>query len=391
MHLLTVIALLCWVPSGEHHTESFVFRFSPGARKDALALARRAERMRLRVLAELGRMEPEGTVVVVTASRSEFDRAQPGRPLPGWVAGVAYPRRGLIILGPAPPGGRRVSRDVLFAHEYSHLALARAVSFRRLPRWFVEGFADLQAMAPFAADPRGWGGRGALPLSELHKDLGHSSSRAAESYQQSYHLVRFLREQGDGLAFRRLIRLLGEGIPFEQALKEVYGIGTQELATRWSRRWNWERVLVPIVTSGLFLWVLAALLLLLGYRRKRRERREQIAAMEGEEGPDWAAGGEGVGEDGSAHMGGNGSGEEPLLVPGSGVWPEEDEGDGESAQGRGGPTLLMGFGTILIGTVMALLLTALLSLVWPHTRVWVLAGPAVVVTFLGLRLMFRDP
>ncbi len=59
----------------------------------------------------------------------------------------------------------------------------------------------------------------------------------------------------------------------------------------------------------------------------------------------------------------------------------------EADEVEASPALLIGFGTILIGTVMALLLTALLTLIWPHTRVWILAGPAVVVTFLGLRWM----
>ena len=61
----------------------------------------------------------------------------------------------------------------------------------------------------------------------------------------------------------------------------------------------------------------------------------------------------------------------------------------EADEGEAPPALHISFGTILIGTVMALLLTALLTLLWPHTRVWILAGPAVVITFGGLRLMFR--
>lgn len=70
---------------------------------------------------------------------------------------MAYPRRNLIILGPAPPGGQPLAREVLFAHEYSHVALSHAVGHRHLPVWFVEGFADLQAMAPHLGDWRAWG------------------------------------------------------------------------------------------------------------------------------------------------------------------------------------------------------------------------------------------
>jgi len=401
MHLAMTLAVLLstWMPPKQYHTEHFTFRFSQGARADALALAKRAERVRLRIVADLGRAPASSTVVVVTATRAEFRRAQPGRPLPGWVAGVAYAHRNLIILGPSRPGARRADRDVLFAHEYSHVALAHATRFRRLPKWFVEGFADLQAMAPYVSDPRRWSGRGALPLKELHRNLGHDHQRASQSYQQSYDLVRFLRDQGDAMAFRRFIRLVADGVPFDRALKEVYNITPGELATRWRRKWNWERVLVPMVTSGLFLWVFAALLLIVGFVRKRREHLAAIEAMAGDEEPDDDVAHVDAATDVdelASHSGGNGSGGAPALkIPGRwlGGPPEPSpvggSGTQETDEVEASPALLVSFGLILIGTVIAFLLTALLTLVWPHTRVWILAGPAVVITFLGLRWMSR--
>jgi Peptidase MA superfamily len=402
MQLAVAMAVLLasWTPPEQYHTEHFTFRYSRAAAGDAVALAKQAERVRLRIVSDLGRAPPSPTVVVVTATRAEFRRAQPGRPLPGWVAGVAYSHKNLIILGPGPDRGRRADRNVLFAHEYSHVALAHATRFRRLPKWFVEGFADLQAMAPYAGDPRSWSGRGALPLQELHRNLGHDKHRASQSYQQSYDLVRFLRSLADTLTFRRFIRLLAQGIPFERALKEVYNITPDQLSTRWQKKWNWERVVVPMVTSGLFLWVLAAVLLILGFIRKRRERLRTMAAMEDYEDvhgvTDVGPGPQGDG------AGPNGSGGSPLAeIPGGPRSPPpvasvqgfdvDVEGDleGEDAYDVAeSPLLLISFSTVVIGTVMALLLTGLFTLIWPHTRLWLLAGPAVVVTFGGLRWLF---
>jgi len=393
--LLMAVFLATWTPPEQYHTEHFTFRYTRAAEGDALALAKRAERVRLRILADLGRPPPSPTVVVVTATRAEFGRAQPGRALPGWVAGVAYTRRNLIILGPGREPGRRASRNVLFDHEYSHVALAHATRFRPLPTWFVEGFADLQAMAPYVGDPRSWSGRGALPLSDLHRNLGHDKHRASESYQQSYDLVRFLRSLGDGRTFRRFIKLLADGLSFDRALKEVYNITPDQLSTRWRKKWNWERVLVPMVTSGLFLWVFAAVLLILGFVRKRRERLRAMEAMEDHENdPDV--------DDVADHFGGNGaqakdSRDSPFLdIPGGPSSTPPGEPFMEDAQVEmyadaeveASPVLLISFSTILIGTVVALLLTGLLTLIWPHTRVWILAGPAVVITFGGLRWMF---
>jgi len=407
--LTMAVILASWTPPEQYHTEHFTFRYSAAAEADALSLAKRAERVRLRILADLGRAPPSPTVVVVTATAAEFRRAQPGRPLPGWVAGVAYARRNLIILGPGRAGGRRADRNVLFAHEYSHVALAHATRFRRLPTWFVEGFADLQAMAPYVGDPRSWSGRGALPLAELHRNLGHDKHRASQSYQQSYDLVRFLRSLGDSIAFRRFIRRLADGIPFDRALKEVYDITPGQLSTRWREKWNWERVLVPMVTSGLFLWVFAAMLLILGFVRKRRERLRAMAAMEDyEESHPVEKGlahsrGNGAGDNGAGDNGAedNGAGPSPFLgIPGGprslpprapstqSVDVDEELEVEDPHQVEASPVLLISFSTLLIGTVMALLLTALLTLIWPHTRVWILAGPAVVITFGGLRWMF---
>jgi hypothetical protein len=239
-------------------------------------------------------------------------------------------------------------------------------------------------MAPFVSDWRDWGGRGALPIRELHQSLGHDHQRASQSYQQSYDLVRFLRGRGDAVSFRRFIRKLAEGVKFETAMQEIYQVSPQELETAWQRKWNLERVLIPMMTSGLFLWVIAAILLVLGYFRKRRERRAAIAAMEGYEDEDdeddeldaphlhHAHFGETYAPRGSPHGGAAHGGDE--------------DADFEEVEP---PGLLIGFGTLLIGTVISVLLTALFTLVWPNTRLWLLAGPAVVLTFLALRLMFH--
>ena len=371
----TVVTVLAWVPPGEYHTPNFTFFYAPLAKEDARAMVLRAESVRTLIVGDLGRAPPSPTTVVVVATRDQWKRAQPrGHRFPAWVAGVAYPRLNLIILGPAAPGGRRVAREVLFAHEYSHIALAHATGFRKLPIWFVEGFADLQAMAPYAGDWRSWGGHGALPLGALHRSLGGDGRRASESYRQSYDFVRYLRGRGDAESFRRLIGLVAGGMAFDRALKQVYRLSTTELESRWRRDWNWRNVIVPMITSGLFLWVIAAVLLLLGYVRKRRERRKAMAAMEGWEDDE---------DDGESQALFQAGWSDGGPDPG----PEEGEDDEEGAGDS--PVFYIGFGTLLAGTLVAIVFTGFLTLLWPTTRVWILAGPAVMITFLALRWTTR--
>lgn len=364
MHAVLAALVLCWTPTGEVQTEHFVFRYSPAVRHDVQALASRVEPLRLRIVSDLGVAPPVPTLVVVAATPQEFVRAQPGgRRLPGWAAGVAYPRQNLIILGPPPPGGSRFGREVLLAHEFSHVALAHSVDFRPLPRWFSEGVADMHAMAPLLGDHRGAFRRGALPLHLLHRELGEDHHRAAQSYRQSYDFVLFLRGQGAPGAFRRFIRLLRDGMGFDQALQTVYGVTTGKLESRWRREWNWRNVIVPMVTSGLILWVLAAALLVLGFVRKRRERLAQIAAMDGDD-------------------------PEEVAMPGDrAVWP--DDGPGEPAEPEAEEAPFLTPGLLLTGAIIAVVVTALLALVWPHTRWWLLAGPAALVAVLALRWASR--
>lgn len=390
------LLLAAWLPPQTIETKHFRFHYVTQARAEAETLAGRAEDILLRIVSDLGR-EPQGKItVVVVARREEFQRAQPGgRKMPGWVAGVAYPRKNLIVLGPAPPGAPPIGREVLFAHELSHVALAHAVGFRRLPTWFVEGFADLQAMAPHVGDWRDISTKGALRLSELHQGLGHDGRRAHQSYRQSYDFVRFLVGHGDATDFRTFIAKLAKGVAFQDALREVYRVSSHDLESQWRRRWNWQNVVVPMVTSGVFLWVLAALLLVLGFVRKRRIIREAIASMDGdqmevlrppkglsvltgsagERGPEGVIGqGRGPGEDPGGDSG-EPDGVEPWRLPAS-------EKDGDPAREE---HPLLNMGVALVATLAVVTLTAILASIWPGTRLWILAAPAVLLTFVALR------
>jgi hypothetical protein len=362
----TWLALLALVlaapdPGGTLRTEHFELRFR-GARADAERIARFADLVHRRIVGDLGASPPEPTVVVVTASRSEFDAALPtGRPLPGWVAGVAYPRQNLVVLGPAVPGARVIDREVLLAHEFAHVALGHATKFHVIPAWFAEGFADLQAARPYLGDWRSpVGAGGASPIGELHRHLGTDPQRAGRDYQQSYDLVRFLHAQRDGEALRELVRRVGAGRPFDRALAEVYGITPRELQARWRKDWNYRQVLLPILTSGLLLWLLAAVLLVLGYLRRRVQRRRALLALDE---PSMT----------EAELEGEGDGDEPWrLAPGDSP-PEAPER----------PVLSVSL--LLLATGVAGIGTALAALIWPYTRLSVLAGPAVLLALLVVR------
>jgi hypothetical protein len=343
------------------------------ARTEALALSRVVEAVHERIVHDLGAAPPAPTRIHVTATREELAAALPqGARPPRWAAGLAFARENLIVLAPAAPGASGFERESLLAHELSHVALRHATRFRPLPIWFVEGFADLQAMAPRLGDWRsGPVHGGALPLRDLHRALGDDETRASRSYRQSYDLVAFLRTQGDPGAFRRLVERVARGEPFDAALRAEFHTSPKDLEARWRKQWNLQQVLLPLVTSGFLLWLVAAVLLFLAFLRKRRERIAALARMEAEE----SAWSEDADDDAD---------EDPDADVDEDA-DEDPDADANAPSPAASPLSRLGPSHALMGLALALAAAALLSLLWPNTRGWILAGPAVAVALLALR------
>ena len=362
-HLL-ISLLLCspprpiWVPPdlsrtcAPHFCISYPRKLAPLAR----TVLRLAPDVRDRMRALLGDDLPDAEVIL-SSSRKHFRSLLPNaKRVPRWAAAVAYPRLGLIVMGPRLLVASRSEITGLLAHEYSHLALAHATKFHALPTWFVEGVADLQARrtslsGPFSFEP-------SLPLSQLHHRFPSRDDRAGFAYDQSRDFVAFLLAMGSSRDFRKLVRLVARGVPFERAVQRVYGRPLKSLRESWRSNWRYRKVIVPLFTSGALLWILAAFLLVAGHRRRRRQLRE-FETM-----PD----------------------ERDDAI-------EELERDEEEERG---PAVHMEIppGTFLLAAGgLALLLAALLETVWPRVR-WttllLVAGIVVSLGLIGMWKMSRD-
>jgi hypothetical protein len=46
---------------------------------------------------------------------------------------------------------------------------------------------------------------------------------------------------------------------------------------------------------------------------------------------------------------------------------------------------VLNMGVLMVATVLVVILTAIFASIWPHTRLWMLIAPAVLITFLALR------
>jgi hypothetical protein len=218
--------------------------------------------------------------------------APPGRRLPGYATGVAYPDEGLILLSlTEPESWLRSDIDRVLVHELSHVALHRAVGGRGVPRWFTEGVAIHEAGEHSIERVRVlWSGTlrdQLIPLARLSQSFPARHGDVSLAYAQSADLVgQLLRSDRDRDRFRRLVSELRADKTFEQAFAAAYRMPLWRFERQWRSHVTQRFGSWPSILSGLtVVWAIAALLLVLGYFRIRRRQRETLKRWAIEEAP----------------------------------------------------------------------------------------------------------
>jgi len=265
-------------------------RAEAGLQREARRVAERAERALARISADLPGLPRPSTieirVVADTASLSSV--APPGRGAPRWAAGVAYPDLGVLALA-IGRGSQRHDLDKTLDHELAHLALGAAVP--GAPRWLHEGFAwqhaaDLDMARLETLAGMAWFGK-VIPLEELEIGFPAEEAPASRAYAESYDFVGYLvnrghyadqDDDGDRWAFREFLRELSGGKSIDDAARQAYGVGLDELFDEWKADLSRRYLLVPASVFASGLWVLAALLLVLGWWRRRKRARAKLAS-----------------------------------------------------------------------------------------------------------------
>lgn len=266
-----------------------VVRAAGGLEREAVRLADRAEQTIPTIAEDLPGMPRPRTIEIRLVHDTDDLRsvAPPGRGAPRWAAGVAYPDLGMLALAMGR-GGQPHDVAKTLDHELAHLLLGAAIA--RAPRWLHEGFSwqharemDLARVETLAG--MAWFGNIA-PLEELERTFPDAEAPASRAYAQSYDFVGYLAERGrwvdadddgDRWPFRYFLRALAEGKDVDTAAREAYGVGIDELFEEWRADLVQRYMLVPASVFATGLWVLAALLLLLAWRRRRRLARAKVA------------------------------------------------------------------------------------------------------------------
>jgi hypothetical protein len=265
---------------------------------DALArqAAERAPAQLAQVGLDLAGLPMPGVIELRLVKRAEdLGRAAPPmRGAPEWARGVAYPELGIAVVA-TRRGHEPIDALRVIDHELTHLALGAALR-GRAPRWLDEGFAFLHAADDSPARTQllvgmAWTGNTAS-LSGLERMFRGGEATVDRAYAQSYDLVAFLArrgrypdkyDDGDPWPFQRFLAGIAAGETPDDAARTAYGAGLGQLFGEWHEDLRQRYLLVPASLFMLGLWVLAAILLVLGAARRRVTNRSILDRWEQED------------------------------------------------------------------------------------------------------------
>jgi hypothetical protein len=249
-----------------------------------------------RIAADLeGLRQPEHIEIrLVDDAASMQDAAPPGRQVPAWAAGVAFPDLGILVVA-VRRAGRPLDTVEVLHHELAHLALGAALG-KNAPHWLHEGFA-YQHSAEWTWDRTetlagmAWAGS-TIPIEELDASFPAEELPANRAYAESYDFVGYLAKRGryedsgddgDRFPFRRFLAALARDGNVDRAALHAYGRPLRDLFEEWKRDLTQRYMLIPAGLFVLGLWVIAALLLLLAFLRRRRQNRRRLAEWDRQE------------------------------------------------------------------------------------------------------------
>jgi len=234
-------------------------------------------------------------VRLVKHAESIAGAAPSGRGAPEWASGTAYPDEGVVVVAMRGRDGSLLDWQRTLTHELAHLALGRALGGRE-PRWLTEGFAWLHSMDAsmdrattlFAAVMAGR----VRPLWEIEQTFPAEENAASLAYAESYDFVAWMarrgrwsdeRDDGDRSAFRKFLAEISDGSDIEAAALSAFGRRMADLETEWGDSLRDRYLWVPLGFAGGLLWVLGALLLVIGWLRRRHQGRAIMRRWEAEE------------------------------------------------------------------------------------------------------------
>jgi len=277
--LLTIIAVVFtgW-PSAQA-----AYQIKSDIKGDALYADSVVKVTRARLQELISPFEIDSLDIHIVASERRFDSLA-GNSVPDWGAAVAIPLKRLIVIK-SPlilPGDKSLGE--LVAHEYSHVALAQAVRFRRVPRWLDEG------MSMYVSAEWGWSDNlaiswavvlgSAIRLSDIERLNRFEGDRVQVAYSESYLAFKYFVDTYGVSSLNILFDEIRAGSGFDDAFVAAigldYGAFEQEFSTFLTGRYN----LLTLLFDGNIIWILLALIIVVGFILTRINRKKRLAQLD---------------------------------------------------------------------------------------------------------------
>ncbi len=263
-----------------------ILRYEPHLHDAAMSLAQRMPQMWSDIeVALAGDVDDRLQIAFVDHAGHVADATG----MPRWVAGVARPSTGEIVIARHGPDGSRTDLDALLRHEMAHVVLHRATGGASLPRWFHEGVAEsfegglslrrAQTLANAVFGP-------GLPDMQRLEAYFHQADGpdAAVAYAAARDLVTFLRDyDGTGAKLRQVFTELKQGHNLETSFIRAYGLSLPELVGKWRAGLPGRFIWYPLIAGGGLPLALVAPLVVVAWIRRRRAIRRGYARLAREE------------------------------------------------------------------------------------------------------------
>ena len=205
--------------------------FRPTERRERDEMTAEVAAALARIESRLGRRRGRPFSAVLAPGAAEFSRiyrALSGRRPEGWIAGVAFPGKDLLVVRGEvfsflkPPGDRPLA---VLEHELVHLVIHRREGVD-VPRWLDEGLALWAARQfPGPEDEAFLSGLarvgGLYSLQSLEREMPQSHELASLAYEESVLWVEWLKQRFGPEVTGDLLDSLERGAPFASALEAL--------------------------------------------------------------------------------------------------------------------------------------------------------------------------
>jgi hypothetical protein len=236
-----------------------------------------------RLVRLLGPIPDDSLHIYIVGTQHRFDSLS-GSALPDWGAGVAMPwKRRIVIKSPRIMRGEK-SLGELVAHETAHIFLSRRVGRYEVPRWMNEGLAMY-----FSAE---WGWQDNLSLSlaavlgqlislpEIENLNRYSGRKAQLAYSQSYVAFTYFLDRYGQSGLRIFLDAIASGKDVQYAFVAATGADEKAFEAEFAEYVHHRYNFLTLMLDSNLLWVLLALILVVGFILARFRRKKKFKELE---------------------------------------------------------------------------------------------------------------